>query len=262
MSLTPFDTVAQSYDEVFDDNKITQAIRPIIVKSALRYFTPGSHILELNCGTGTDAIMLAKNGIEVTATDASKEMIALVEKKLLNTESQQPVHPMVLSFDGIHTIPHQQFDGVFSNFGGLNCTPNIDQVIKDISLVIKPGGIFICCLLNRFCLWETTSFLIRGKLKQAARRFTSHDVKASVGNSMIPIWYYSPKQFIQLLSPYFNTLDLNGLSILSPSPNSRTFSEDHPNLLLSLLQLDEHIRHFWPFNSLGDHFLIIAQKRQ
>jgi SAM-dependent methyltransferase/SOS-response transcriptional repressor LexA len=42
----------------------------------LRYLVPGSRVLEIGCGPGRDAKFLAENGFEVTATDASAEMLA------------------------------------------------------------------------------------------------------------------------------------------------------------------------------------------
>jgi SAM-dependent methyltransferase len=71
----PFDSVALDYDRLF-------TIRLLAKRSGLRYreqiercFAPGSHVLELNCGTGEDALALARSGVRVSAYDASPEMI-------------------------------------------------------------------------------------------------------------------------------------------------------------------------------------------
>lgn len=63
-SHSPFDAYASSYDAHFDNNPIAQQLRSIVQQTMLRYFQKGNSILELNCGTGTDAIFLAHNGMQ------------------------------------------------------------------------------------------------------------------------------------------------------------------------------------------------------
>jgi ubiquinone/menaquinone biosynthesis C-methylase UbiE len=259
MPSSPFDAIADSYDSEFEKSTITQALRPIVLQSALKYFRPGDHILELNCGTGTDAVTLATNGIQVTATDESAEMIKHLNHKIITHDLQSLVHAQVLSFEQLSAI-RQPFDGLFSNFGGLNCSPNITQVIQDISHLLKPGGVFIACLLNKLCLWESASFLVRGKLQHAMRRFGDRPVSVQIGSSTVDVRYYTPQQFRAYLWPAFHTIDVYGLNILSPSSNSQLFAKRHPVLLGKLLAVDNLLRYRFPFKSLGDHFVIIAQK--
>ncbi len=260
MPSTPFDAIADSYDSEFEKSIITQAIRPIVLQSALKYFKPGDHILELNCGTGTDAVTLATNGILVTATDESAEMIKHLSQKIITHELQSLVHTRVLNFEQLHTIQHP-FDGLFSNFGGINCSSNITQLIQDISHLLKPGGVFIACLMNKFCLWESASFLVRGKLQQSMKRFGDRPVTVQIGSSTVHVRYYTPHQFREFLYPAFHIIDVYGLNILSPSSNSRSFARRHPVLLEKLLAMDNLLRYRSPFKSLGDHFVIIAQKK-
>jgi ubiquinone/menaquinone biosynthesis C-methylase UbiE len=72
---TAFDSVAPRYDELFTSTPVGRFQRMVIWKQAVKAFRPGSRVLELNCGTGQDAIFLARSGIVVTACDASPEMI-------------------------------------------------------------------------------------------------------------------------------------------------------------------------------------------
>ena len=43
-------------------------------------------VLEIGCGTGEDALFLAQQGIHITATDASEEMLRITREKTENQE--------------------------------------------------------------------------------------------------------------------------------------------------------------------------------
>jgi len=47
-----FDTVAEDYDRIFTNSAIGRAQRDAVWEVARTVFSPGSRILELNCGTG------------------------------------------------------------------------------------------------------------------------------------------------------------------------------------------------------------------
>src|SRR5439155_636698 len=51
-----------------------------------RVFRPGQHILEINCGTGVDAIYLASRGVDVLACDSAPRMIEVARKRLLKAQ--------------------------------------------------------------------------------------------------------------------------------------------------------------------------------
>ena len=45
-------------------------------------FGPGDRVLELGCGTGLEAVHLARRGVQVVATDAAPGMIAILQAKV------------------------------------------------------------------------------------------------------------------------------------------------------------------------------------
>jgi ubiquinone/menaquinone biosynthesis C-methylase UbiE len=74
-----FDRLAPSYDSEFTDSIIGRAQRNSVWKVLLRTFHAGDNILELNCGTGEDALFLAQHDISVFSCDASQAMILRAE---------------------------------------------------------------------------------------------------------------------------------------------------------------------------------------
>src|SRR5439155_1758061 len=77
MTAAPFDAIADTYDESFSDSSIGRAQRRVVWMETDRTFQAGQRILEINCGTGIDALHLAHRGVAVLACDASPRMIAV-----------------------------------------------------------------------------------------------------------------------------------------------------------------------------------------
>ena len=77
-----FDQIASSYDETFTYTEIGKKQRNIVWDYLKRTLPADTQldILELNCGTGEDALFLANIGHSVTATDASEEMLNITNE--------------------------------------------------------------------------------------------------------------------------------------------------------------------------------------
>jgi ubiquinone/menaquinone biosynthesis C-methylase UbiE len=260
---SPFDPLAKEYDELYEQFIVTKEIRPIIRRSLLEHLKPNDHVLELNCGTGTDAIALAYEGMRVVATDASEKMLEAASAKIDLAGLQEKIALRKVDFNKFSqaTFNNARFDGVFSNFDGLNCAPNISIVFDNIAGSLKPGGTLVICILNKFCLWETGSFLLRGRINDAIRRFRNGSLDASLGETRIPVWYYTPSQIISLLQPKYKIVDLYGVNIFSPTLNSMKFAAHWPVLTKKLLSLDSYICRFRPFSGMGDHIVVTAERR-
>src|SRR5438876_6461039 len=76
------DRIAQDYDKYLDNSESAKLIREYFHKKILENIKPGEYLLEIGCGTGTDAVFLAKNGIKVTATDISPNMVMQTQTKI------------------------------------------------------------------------------------------------------------------------------------------------------------------------------------
>ena len=117
-----FDQMAKDYDEVFTRSLIGRAQRDAVWNMLTKTFRSGDHILELNCGTGEDALFLARNSIAVTACDASQQMIQIASRRLKAESPNALVQFHLLPTEQVSQLsPEVPFDGAFSNFSGLNC---------------------------------------------------------------------------------------------------------------------------------------------
>lgn len=260
-NIHPFDAEAIIYDQDFESNPITRRLRPILWTSFLQHFSAGDHVLDLNCGTGTDAIMLAEHGIRVTAIDASPGMIETTNQKIASRHVSDFISTRQLRFEHLDQLAAGCFDGAISNFGGLNCTNDPANVLSKLAQRLKPGNVFVACLMNKYSLWESMSFACRGRFGEATRRMRGDALMAHVGGAQLPVWYYSAGKFCGMLSEWFTPIRIYGLSIISPTPNSHRFATMHPHLTSILSNLDDVIRGYSPFRYLGDHFVIEARRR-
>src|SRR5688500_7468319 len=78
-----FDRVAASYDQDFTQTETGRLQRDQVWQYLEKQLpSSGLNILELNCGTGEDALYLAGKNNKLTLTDISEVMLELTKKKL------------------------------------------------------------------------------------------------------------------------------------------------------------------------------------
>jgi ubiquinone/menaquinone biosynthesis C-methylase UbiE len=63
---TAFSKQSGVFDALYSDNTIINYKRKRVREHILRYLKPGSHILELNSGTGEDALFFARKALKYT----------------------------------------------------------------------------------------------------------------------------------------------------------------------------------------------------
>ena len=108
------------------------------IDTQLRHFhdllPAGATLLDLGCGPGRTAGIMVKAGHDVTATDASAEMIALATRRPGVTARQE-------TFDDL--AGSELYDGIWANFSLLHATrTDLPRHIAAIAHALKPGGLF------------------------------------------------------------------------------------------------------------------------
>ncbi len=256
-----FDVTSVDYDAEFGTNRVGVWMRKIVWEYYLKYLKPGSSVLELNCGTGIDAVFLAKNGIRVLATDVSPGMIARVDEKVIRENLSGLIKTKVRAIEDISHLEAERFDGIVSNFGGMNCVADLRKVSEDCHARLKERGVLLVTLMSRTCLWEMAVGLLKGNLPRAFRRMRKAGVYANIGGERVRIFYHSPRTFCRRMAQHFQWKETVGLAIFIPSPYM-----DHYYLLDSKIanylgKLDRRVERIYPFRNVGDHHLITLVKR-
>src|SRR5688572_12068668 len=214
------------FDELYASNLIIQYKRQRVRDHVQQFISPASRILELNAGTGEDAIWFAEHGHLVHATDISKGMQERLLEKVRSHELDSKITHELCSFAELQNLKDKgPYDLIFSNFAGLNCTGDLDKVLECFSALLNPAGIVTLVILPKFCLWETMMFL-RGEFKTAFRRFfSSKGVKAHIEGEYFTCWYYNPSYVIKNMKDSFDVLKIEGLCTLVPPSYLENFPQ-------------------------------------
>jgi ubiquinone/menaquinone biosynthesis C-methylase UbiE len=221
----------------------------------MRYVPRGAHILELNAGTGTDAVQLARRGYKVHATDIAPGMLNRLREKVEGLELHGRITMEERSFLSLENVKGAPFDAVFSDLGGLNCVPDLTPVIQQLPKVLKMGSVVTWVLMPHVCLWEMAE-VFRGNFSLALRRFSRGSVRANLEGLKFDVYYFSPKQVIRWFGNDFENLALEGLSVITPTAESKNFAKSHPGLYRALSRLDDKLSIHWPWYGWGDFYIL------
>ncbi len=246
------------YDAYEEDHEILKRMRSQVRAHAMRLLKKGDHILELNSGTGLDAVFFASHGFKVHATDLSDGMISQLRHKVEKSKLQDRITIQQCSVTSLGELGLHQYDYVFSNFGGLNCISSLSVVASSMRQLLKPGGFVTMVIMPPVCPWELV-MVLGGHIKTAVRRLHRNGVVAHMEDVYFRTYYFTPRQVLQTFGNGFKKVCLQGLASLGPPPHMERFPTRYPRFYRFLCALDEHVVGFPPFNSWADHFILTLQ---
>ena len=259
MMAQDFDIHAKNYDTIFTNSSIgvAQRKRVYLFLSEILATKPSLSILELNCGTGEDAAHFTEKGHHVLATDISEEMILQSKKKNPNIEFKTLDITSISSetFD-------QQFDVIFSNFGGFNCLSKqeVASFIDISKTLLRPEGKLILVLMPKNTTWERIYFGLKGNVKKAFRRNTKTPIQVNVEGIGVPTWYYNPKDIVTLAKENLELLTIRPIGITIPPSYLMPFFSKRKKILNVLIKIESWFSSsFWA--KYADHYLIAFQKK-
>lgn len=256
-----FDVAAPQYDDIFTYSNIGKAQRKFVFKYINPIINQGKKlsILELNCGTGADAIEFAKRGHDVIATDISAGMIEVANAKL---------HPENLQFkvQDINKLTedtfNKKFDYIFSDFGGINClsAEQLEKFFQNASDLLLPNGKMTIVLMPKNCLWERFYFTLKGDKAKANRRNTTESVIANVDGVGVATWYYNPQDVSAAANKFFNTTKVKPIGVtIPPSYLESSFVAKFP--ILNIFKGLDTLLTASSLAKYADHFLVTLEKR-
>jgi ubiquinone/menaquinone biosynthesis C-methylase UbiE len=258
---TAFSRQSSSFDLIEEQNEILQWMRKQIHEHCLRHFKTGDHILELNCGTGIDAVFFAEHGMKVHATDIAEGMLTELRKKISEKNLQEKITTQQCSFTELNKIERKNFDGIFSDFGGLNTAQDISSVIKSFRQLLKPGGTATLVIMPPVCPWEML-LALNGNFKTAFRRFKTHGAESHLEGETFMSYYFNPSKIISAFGKDYEVKELQGLCSFVPPPYLEKFPEKNPKLFQRLKQWDEKLSNTFPFNRWADHFILTVKSNK
>lgn len=216
-------------------------------------FLNRGRLIEIGGGTGEDALWLADRGHAVLMTDASPAMVAEASEKC-----GQRVRTRVAAAEDFGELATElegepQFDGAFSIFAGLNCVSDLNVFGRQIARLLCQGAPLMLVMFGTCCPGEMLVQALRGKPRNAFRRFGRGDVEARIDGRSFTVRYHRRRDLERMLSPWFRLEARRGIGVFVPPSAAEPWISSHPRLLRSLEALDRSVSR--PLAALGDHIL-------
>jgi ubiquinone/menaquinone biosynthesis C-methylase UbiE len=255
-----FSATASRYEAFAEDHPHLTRIRGKVYAVIERFVEPGSSVLELNAGTGTDAVHLAGRGFRIHATDIAPGMLDRVRDKITHLGLDDAVSVQECSYLDLGRVTGAPYDAVLSNLGGLNCAADLRPVVEGLGQVLRPGGVVIWVLMPPVCLWEL-ALALSGQFRVAFRRLSRRGTRAHLEGRYFDVYYYTPHEVVAAFGAGYELLSIEGLSVVTPTAESKNLARRHPSIYRALCWLDDRVARHAPVSGWGDFFIVALRRR-
>jgi len=256
--------MVSSYDLVEGRNEISERVRASTLRAASRLFHAGDRILELGCGTGRDALALAKLGVHVVATDLSPEMVRLTASRVKEAGLEEKVTSLTMSAADAAELDGP-FDGAYSNGAVLNLEPDLARVGRGLARGIRPGGFAILTAANRVSLFELAVYPLALRPRKAFRKLGG-SVPIPISREgfgrryVVPTRFLTPVEFRRSIGDGFEVETLRGLQVLTPPWNFVDVARRLQGAVTPLTRLEDTVG-LWPgIRNLGAIYLYVLRR--
>jgi len=251
-----FDDLASAYDATFTASALGRSLRALTWERLDVVLAGAGRILEIGCGTGEDAVRLALTGADVVATDPSPSMLRIAAEKAKRMGCGQGIEFHCLPMERLSELAGERFDGVWSNFGAINCVPRLEAAVAALAPLVVPGAPLAWVVMGRHVPWEWAWFLARGDRKKAFRRH--RDGGATWRGTRIA--YPTPAQLERTLAPYFAQIRRAPLGFVLPPSYASGWLEHRPRVLAALAWAERAAQGCKPLAALADHYVFEARR--
>ncbi|HEX5502389.1 MAG TPA: class I SAM-dependent methyltransferase [Thermomicrobiales bacterium] len=251
------DPVAAAYDAIaaeYDAQVAGDAwMRRVLWARYAALFRPGRRVLDVGCGSGADAIFLARRGVRVTGIDVSPAMIARLEGKVRRLGLAGLVEARVMDVADLAAWHDRRFDGIVSAFAGLSTAPDLARFAADAARLLPPGAPMVLHLLNRTSLWEWLAHVAARRWPAARALRHQRERVFVIGGRPVRHYLYRPDEAYRAFAGAFRLRRRYGLGALRPPHTLRRLP---PPLIAVLDRLEVPLRARRPLADWGRFFVL------
>ncbi|MFZ0499977.1 MAG: methyltransferase domain-containing protein [Steroidobacteraceae bacterium] len=257
-----FDSVAVDYDGPRGNNDLIQDMRHEMWRWLDATFAAPSHVMDLGCGTGLDAVRMAQLGHHVTAIDWSPRMVERTRARATEAQVSDRVQTAAL---GAHQLERVEgnalYDGAYSDLGALNCVPDLTAAAHELSRLLRPRGRLVFTVIGRWCPWEIGYYAARRDWSRVRVRFGRRMMAVRMNGHTVWTKYWTPAELYREFSREFSLVHHRALCLFAPPPYMTSLRDRHPGCYQRLWRWDRRLAGWPGLRRLGDHFLIVMEKR-
>jgi SAM-dependent methyltransferase len=225
-------------------NPIGLLLRQLVQARLEALFRRGDRVLDLGCGTGEDALMLAARGVRVVGIDASPERIAQAREKA----SERGLGPEECRFEvrGAENLDAagSAFDGAYSTSGAVS-SADLARTGAALAAALRPGAAVVISLLGP---WPLPAVIRR--------------TLTGMGDSRRGRACPTLAQARAALGPGLDWTDAYALGVLVPGPDQERWVADHPQAFGMLAALERAVRRWPGLRQLGDYTVLEGRRKE
>lgn len=254
-----FDNVASDYDRHILGNRMNRLLRERSLAWLRPRFAGRRRILEVGCGSGMETIPMLEAGHSLVAVDISDRMLATTRAKADAAGVGDRLETRRTRARDLERLVGEfgegAFDAAYSTYGALNCEPDLRPVPAAFHRLLAPGAPLVVGVYNRWCLFELLGY---GATLQPRRAFGRRRNPIPVGASRfcVDVYAHSVADFAHLFADGFTIERIEGVPVLLPPSDLTGYAERFARRFERLAALDAWAGRRWPFDRLGDHFLM------
>ena len=225
-------------------NPIGLLLRHLVQGRLEALFRRGDRVLDLGCGVGEDALMLAARGVRVVGIDASPERVAQARDQA----SERGLGPEECRFEvrGAENLDGagSPFDGAYSTSGALGGA-DLPRTGAALAAALRPGAAVVISLPGP---WPLPAVIRRtltgmGDSRRGRACPTLAQARAALGAGL-------------------DWTDAYALGVLVPGPDLERWVADHPQAFGMLAALERAVRRWPGLRQLGDHMVLEGRRKE
>ena len=181
-----WDKVAEKYSRqpIKDMDAYNQTLERV-----RHHLSAEDEVLEIGCGTGSTALLLADGVKRITASDISSNMIDIAKEKGRNQQVENVDFVQATPFDAV--LENKSYDVVLA-FNLLHLFEDAPAAVRRVGALLKPGGLFISktpCLAERSSMLALMVPIMRvfGKAPSCVKFLSVPEVEACIANENFEI---------------------------------------------------------------------------
>lgn len=255
-----FEELAAGYDADFTQSFLGSLLRDAVWRRLDANFVAGDHVIDLGCGTGEDAVHLARRAVHVLAIDAAPAMVEEARRKVESAGLGHRVRVQRLAMEELAAEAlggAPPFDGAFSDFGALNCVTDLARVAGRLAAFLRPGARAVLVVMGPAVPWEWAWFLSRREPGKAFRRLR----REGVAWRGMRVRYPAPGTVRRAFGPEFRRRRVSALGALLPPTYAEAWAARRRHLVNALARWERRLEALPPLPSLADHYILELERR-